>query len=655
MSDHYFDNENNKVVTFERGRFGEIETIRENCGEEPEKETANALPRSGDPGAWTGGIQGPDASKLRNFIRKHPHWLPTKIQSFRKPKSEERPFSGCSIEEIKKEQRLIAPTINDLRRRPSRPSWANGIKGELRSFIRNHPDWPPNSIRRHKTKAGKRRFQKYTVDHIEDERRRVAEQKEWDAKEPVLINKAQQGDQDAARQLIEHHRWWICSRASKRWKSFQKRYGLQGKKANFAQLDVTSPPREAAQTHDDYVAAGVAALWGAIVGEKDASGKIVIEKWRPGVAKLETYASKFVNFAMSRVTWSRWTCGIKGASPAKSKLWEFLRTHPHWKADEIRFAVDKKGNLLGFQNYTDEEIKEEQERVRALGGREEYTEDYTDHTDGDWSPSLAYRSHATAELSSWSCFHSLNADDAVRFELGDLQALRDLPNEAFLSRQQVAELLGLTPYMLSCMADKGGGPPFIRSNNQLCSYPVKQLKNWLAEKIKEFDRAVESCGRYNLTELFVRDEVKKSRREGLQRAIDGRYRYIGNEEPIVYRHLRDKRKVNLYRYQRDEKPVPALASYWNPQNAGGGGRGFSKILRRSLNINVDHKCNLNAQMPSKIRDKDVTPEATQMDLSRWIAASRPNVQQNNMPRATTHGDFTVVVNTSTIPSSNQSL
>jgi hypothetical protein len=69
--------------------------------------------------------------------------------------------------------------------------------------------------------------------------------------------------------------------------------------------------------------------------------------------------------------------------------------------------------------------------------------------------------------------------------LADLPSLRDAPPEAFLSRKEVAALLGLAPYTLARMAARGMGPPCISFGERSHRYQVKLLKRYLEIKTQE--------------------------------------------------------------------------------------------------------------------------------------------------------------------------
>ena len=85
--------------------------------------------------------------------------------------------------------------------------------------------------------------------------------------------------------------------------------------------------------------------------------------------------------------------------------------------------------------------------------------------------------------------------------LAELPALRDAPGEAFLSRKEVAALVGLAPITLARLAERGDGPPCVSFGERSHRYQVGLLRLWLATKIlEEFDEQQETRGHNTLKE-----------------------------------------------------------------------------------------------------------------------------------------------------------
>jgi DNA-directed RNA polymerase sigma subunit (sigma70/sigma32) len=123
-------------------------------------------------------------------------------------------------------------------------------------------------------------------------------------KEDSLILAAQAGDTKAARELVLAQLPWVRTVAYERWLALNPPEQL-------------NPERAVAL--DDFVAAGVLALWRQI------------DRWKPGF-RLNTYARSAIKGAMAETSrdW-RIATGFK----MESDIQRFIRAHPDWSAERI--------------------------------------------------------------------------------------------------------------------------------------------------------------------------------------------------------------------------------------------------------------------------------------------------------------------------------
>jgi hypothetical protein len=170
--------------------------------------------------------------------------------------------------------------------------------------------------------------------------------------EAELFQKTRDGDEQAGRKLIDHFHGWVRYAAWKPWLRTQKR--------NFKTAVVSNSPKERAETIDDYVAAGMLALWEAIRGYASGANN-----------KFNAYARKRVYGAISNVAWAHKAGGIK----SETDLARFIRSHFNSPLDVLKKFAGK---------YTPPQVYQEIARQGLLvGERDDYSEGSTSDQGSD--------------------------------------------------------------------------------------------------------------------------------------------------------------------------------------------------------------------------------------------------------------------------------